>query len=632
MKIVCHHCQAAYQVEIPGLKTKDVEVKCARCKSKFVVKKHGSDVEADSPAELVEALAGGIASESQSEETPPEARMEKSSIPEQESAAENSSDLDFEDDNKLDDYLDKILEEELGSPDPKAIKTQNLSDTDSNIAEVDKDLDSLLNDLIDEGLQSDMGNFSEEPVEEQPAPEGDESYSEDLLEDIMSEEQQEAEPSTEAKTEKPVEENIDADLETESSNPPEALNLDHEESVETPEQSTTQEETPETSEKSDEDLWAEAFADQATVKQFAEKEEAPAEPNTAEKETPEASEKSDEDLWAEAFADQEATEQKAEKTDDENVTMSAEEEPPADATFANEEKPEMVEVANDVAEKSDDAFDNMDDDDDQGDDDYMAEGLNEEEELPEDAFSDDYDESEFEFKPKKRLFSTPKTRTGKVIMAGSILAVLLTAGGVYFTLQTFAPAELVDLDKAENVVPEGLTPNETGETPPNPEQNPQENAPGEENYPTPESIGPASTIEQELAQSKKLQISNATIKNVSELNQIDALQAALSPRSDTVTIQTIMPVAYNINDIRVLSFNLEVVMDDEKTADVIREALPVFERLTLEGVEELLNKKFYNDVLYVKEKLQKKFRKDINAKLEGGGRVKKVKFKEFSIQ
>ena len=73
-------------------------------------------------------------------------------------------------------------------------------------------------------------------------------------------------------------------------------------------------------------------------------------------------------------------------------------------------------------------------------------------------------------------------------------------------------------------------------------------------------------------------------------------------------------------------------MDNDQSAEVLRDALPIFEQLTLEGVEELLNKKFYNDVLYVKEKLQKKIRNDINAKLEGGGHVKKVKFKEFSIQ
>ena len=63
MKIVCPHCQAAYQVDIPGLKTKDVDVKCARCKSKFVVKKHGSDEEQNSPEQTVESLAGGAISE-----------------------------------------------------------------------------------------------------------------------------------------------------------------------------------------------------------------------------------------------------------------------------------------------------------------------------------------------------------------------------------------------------------------------------------------------------------------------------------------------------------------------------------------------------------------------------------------
>jgi predicted Zn finger-like uncharacterized protein len=754
MKIVCPHCQAAYQVDIPGLKTKDVDVKCARCKSKFIVKKHGSDEEENSPEQSVDALAGAVISGTLAgkKDTVSEAESVEPSIPEKEASAEQGNDLDFDDDNKLDDYLDKILEEELGSPDPEAIKAQSSTDIDSTIEEVDKDLDSLLNDLIDEGLQTDLEDSSDKKVEP-PAAEDSENYSEDLLGDIMSEEQQveSAPPSTienqEAKVltpevpleekdatsqpevpsekeatppeeavestqeaeqenpvaveentvstketpveEKPAEEKSDEDLwaeafadqkpteqsaEKEATPPEEAAEPTQEAEQENPvaveEDTVSAKETPVEEkpgeEKSDEDLWAEAFADQKATEQSAEKEAA--ETSTVKEDAPEATgkseeelwaeafaeqenlneslgseeepaestvseppaeekeketkeeEKNDEDLWAEAFADQEATEQSAEKADNDSETPQAEDEPEtAEAT----EQTAVTEEA-EVGEKAGDAFDDMDDDAD-----FMAEGLDEEEEeeLPEDAYSDDYNEADFEFKPKRKIFSIPKTRTGKIIMAGSLMAILLTAGGVYFTLQTFAPAELAELEKAETLVPEGLTPNESGEAPPVPEQNAQ---------PTPDSITAEDTgttaIEQELAQSEKLRVSEATIKDVKSLNNIEALEAALSPRGNTVTIQTIMPVAYNINDIRVLSFNLEVVMDNDKTADVLRDALPVFEQLTLEGVEQLLHKKFYNDVLYVKEKLQKKIRNDINAKLEGGGHVKKVKFKEFSIQ
>jgi predicted Zn finger-like uncharacterized protein len=577
MKIVCPHCQAAYEVDIPGLKTKDVDVKCARCKSKFIVKKYGSDAENISSDQAVEFLAGGTISESLADEKEPVS--ETSSMA---TSADQSNDINFEDDDKLDDYLDKILEEELGSPDPSAITAQNIN---SPVEEVDTDLDSLLNDLIDKGLQADL-DAPEMPVDESPTPEGSESYSDDLLGEIMSEEQQEkSAPSPTTENQKTEASKAKAPLEKEVTPPEGAVAPTAEFEQENPvtaekEITDTEEETSESAEKSDEDLWAEAFAEQEATEQATDK--ANDEDTPAREETPEAAEKSDEeDLWAEAFAEQENL----------NESLSSEEKPSDSPT---EEKKEIIK---------------------------------EEEKLPENAFSDDYDEADFEFKPKKKLFSIPKTRTGKIIMAGSLMAILLTAGGVYFTLQTFAPTKITGLDKAETPVPEGLTPNESAETPSASEEGP---------FPTPDSITGKDTgeitIDQELAQSEKLRVSEASIKDVASLNNFEALEAALSPRGNTVTIQTIMPVAYNINDIRILSFNLEVVMDNDQTADVLRDALPVFEQLTLQGVEELLHKKFYNDVLYVKEKLQKKIRNAINAKLEGGGHVKKVKFKEFSIQ
>ncbi len=38
MKIVCTHCQAGYQVDLPEIKPEGVEFKCAKCEQKFLVK------------------------------------------------------------------------------------------------------------------------------------------------------------------------------------------------------------------------------------------------------------------------------------------------------------------------------------------------------------------------------------------------------------------------------------------------------------------------------------------------------------------------------------------------------------------------------------------------------------------
>ncbi len=99
-----------------------------------------------------------------------------------------------------------------------------------------------------------------------------------------------------------------------------------------------------------------------------------------------------------------------------------------------------------------------------------------------------------------------------------------------------------------------------------------------------------------------------------------------------MTLGTIMPVAFDVTDIRVLSFRLEMEFTDEKTARVVRDAIPVYEKVMIASIEGFLSKKFYNDILYVKEKLQRRLQTDFNAKIEGGGRVKKIKFTEFQVQ
>ena len=110
------------------------------------------------------------------------------------------------------------------------------------------------------------------------------------------------------------------------------------------------------------------------------------------------------------------------------------------------------------------------------------------------------------------------------------------------------------------------------------------------------------------------------------------LKAALKPQATVVKLATIMPVAFDANDIRVLSFTLEITCVNAAGAKVLQNGLPLFEEITVQTVEKFLNRKFYNDILYVKEKLQKRLIVAYNNKIEGDSRVKKIRFQHFLIK
>ncbi len=399
-------------------------------------------------------------------------------------------------------------------------------------------------------------------------------------------------------------------------------------------------ETENEEEMSDEDLWAQAFADQEATEQAEtqpEETEQAAEPaaEAAEPaaETENEEEMSDEDLWAQAFADQEATEQadaQPEETEQAAEPAAEATQPAAEAeTSEEDEQPEATEAA-DTEEEEDaesDDFDAIGAEDeeggkqDDGDWDEMQEGY--------DQYDDDDDEIE-DIKPRgKRIgpFTLPATKTGKMILAGSVVALLLTAGGGYFVLQTLAPSELTQMGKESAAVPDGLTPKtdaaltdpaETADTDPAPQPAAGAPAPDPAEVPGVAETAPAASSPAAAPEPEP------------ELNP--ALLAALAPKDNAVQINTILPVAYNVNDIRVLSFELEMELSDARSAKVVREALPLFEKITINTVEKLLEKKFFNDVLYVKEKLKKDLRTNFNKTIEGGGRVKNIDFKNFTIQ
>ena len=224
-----------------------------------------------------------------------------------------------------------------------------------------------------------------------------------------------------------------------------------------------------------------------------------------------------------------------------------------------------------------------------------------------------------------------------MILAGGALGILLTGGGVYFAMQTFAPPELTEVEKTEEVIPEGLTPKKDESKMPEPkeETTPQKPPVGETkkpNIPVPgsEKEDTQSEVAQELKNSDTLSEAAKEIEVIGE--DTASLEASFKPGATMVKLATIMPVAFDFNDIRVLSFTLEITFTNEEGAKAMQSALPLFEEITVQTIEKFLLRKFYNDILYVKEKLQKLLRTAFNKKIEGETRVKKIKFKDFLIQ
>ncbi|MDP6334745.1 MAG: zinc-ribbon domain-containing protein [Nitrospinaceae bacterium] len=329
---------------------------------------------------------------------------------------------------------------------------------------------------------------------------------------------------------------------------------------------------------------------------------------------------------------------------------------PEDEDVEDKEQPETTETDSSKSDTGDDELD-----------DFLDDPLNEDEEeetqtdsTPEDEgeedevgageeYDDDYDDEEFEIAPKKK-FGLPTTKTGKMIAVGCVAALLLTGGGLYFGWKTFAPEELLQMGKSDTEIPDELTPK--------PEEGTDVAEPESEEAPLEDSLEPEQKQEQEQSGAQKEEPASGksrptevaggqedkesdlakelaqsdTLKGAVEGGDDEGLLAALAPEETQVTLSTIMPVAFDATDIRVLSFDLLIETSDRPSAQVIREALPIYEKVTMNTVDQFLRNKFYNDILYVKEKLQRRLQNNFNKKIEGAGRVKKVKFTEFMIQ
>lgn len=420
------------------------------------------------------------------------------------------------------------------------------------------------------------------------------------------------------------------------------------------EESSVQEETtaPEGKEEVKEEVAAEPAAEETTESAKSEEtaEETAAEPEE-EKEEPE-----------ESSAPEETTASEGEEEVKEEV----------DAEPAAEETTESAESEATPEESSEEAGDV----DEEVPEEEEGEPEEEEEEVlpgfPDPADYDDDEEYEEPVQKKKFGFiSLPKSKTGKVILTSGVAALALIAGGIYFGMQTFLPPELAQLINEKMNIEDASAPTENqaieqevvpapeagdvgditkqDETPitGEPSQTGEPATTGEaakaEDSPTPDAPKLTDNLKTEETEiTEKVSeaiapleshgieiVTNETDKDKKPSNE-ELLATVFSPVK-TIHLSTILPVAYSSNDIRVLSFDLELELSNPETAQFIQDALPVYEKIMIATVEKFLDKKFYNDILYVKEKLRKQIQNDINKSLRKG-RVKRTKFNDFLVQ
>ncbi len=303
---------------------------------------------------------------------------------------------------------------------------------------------------------------------------------------------------------------------------------------------------------------------------------------------------------------------------------------------------------------------------------YEEEGF---EGVDESAYEDYDDDEDYDlaFREKKPgLFSTHQRRKGGLVAASVVAGLLLLAGTGYFLMQTFTPEELTDSMVADGEIPEDMVPHDTQSTQTSPTINPEvqdlltesgeekemdidqlmgdtripetktepeiepvvkdpETKPGNALDEAAQLLEPSADNEllKELEQSEILQESQQEIEQA--IKQEEELAQFIDPNATIVAFNTILPVAYNTTDIRVLSFRLEIEMDTPDSAEVVRKALPVYENVMVSTVERFFKQRFYTDVVYAKEKLRDRLQEAFNKNIENG-KIRKASFTDFAIQ
>lgn len=642
MKITCPNCSARYEVELPGLTGRDVRVKCVKCQQKFLVDKVESSPQPSRPMPSPVAAGTALGSEETLEtpaNSPGKTREGSSHSAKQASAANNR--FSEEASEKSEDFSTATFQNTESQPEtsaednfqstaddtdpaPKDISHSTVDDADSEIEPAADPAGKAGEDPLDAFLGTDMDNDAME-VEIDPL---------DLDQEIPPFEVEDATDSGEEKKDD-LDDLLDQILEGK-------LQVDdassEDDAAAKGSRDTAQPGDAEDTGSAKDRQSEESFSDLEMG--FEKVEPAGTSPDDMPfLEDSESEGKSEVDRWAEAFAEEGLDQSMEEDLNslglDSDCSLEHEnrEEAPNETAFEQARKnPDVEDVAGEVsllkksARKSELAEEE----------DASREGTRKKAGLIQAR------------KKKNGLFALPATRTGKVVFFGVLLTLALGAGALYMLQETLLPEEIMNF--RNTVAPQSPAP-EAGqmkapEQAPPPAGAPHADAPAaveasKPTLPNKEDAAPATVVKAAAPETKTTpevvkELSAIAPENGAEENEpglelSDGLLAALSPRKNAVTLSTIIPVAYSASEIRVLSFNLVMELTDQESAEAVREALPIFENATVDTIDSLLENKFFNDILYVKEKMKTELKTAFNDIIVGG-RVKRVQFEDFLVQ
>ncbi|MBI5182990.1 MAG: zinc-ribbon domain-containing protein [Nitrospinae bacterium] len=103
------------------------------------------------------------------------------------------------------------------------------------------------------------------------------------------------------------------------------------------------------------------------------------------------------------------------------------------------------------------------------------------------------------------------------------------------------------------------------------------------------------------------------------------------PESLIVKMGSIIPIAYNAEETRIMSMIIRLELDTNETAMEVRENIPIFEGIIEETVNTFFRDNFYEDIHFVQDKLKDTIIAQLNKSLVKGT-IKGIEFEDFLVQ
>ncbi len=110
-----------------------------------------------------------------------------------------------------------------------------------------------------------------------------------------------------------------------------------------------------------------------------------------------------------------------------------------------------------------------------------------------------------------------------------------------------------------------------------------------------------------------------------------ATYPASKGRTGSISIGSIVPVVFSQDEVRVMSVNIKLDIDNNKVYEQVKKGFPFFEEKIESTIEKYFEGKFYREIQFVQEKLRKELHAKLNKEIKGG-KIKSVELEDFLIQ